>query len=82
MPGVGAALRCSQSFLSVSTACTEDTNCSPAGHPTSAELAEIEALVADADRLLSTGQKCGSTTWPRPSNMTFETLADRSGRFH
>jgi transposase-like protein len=37
----------------VATACAEDTKCSPAGHLFSDELAEIEALVAHADTLLS-----------------------------
>ena len=46
----------SQSSCEFSTACAEDTKCSPAGHPTSGELAEIEALVAYIDGLLSTSE--------------------------
>ena len=65
-----------------STACAEDTKCSPAGHPTFGQLAEIEAFVAHADRPLSTCQECGfHTTRPRPSNTTFKTLANGSRRF-
>jgi hypothetical protein len=42
-----------------STAGAEDTKCSPSSHPTSGELAAIEALIAHADRLLSTCRECG-----------------------
>ena len=42
-----------------STAEAEDTKCSPSSHPTSAELVAIEALIAHADRPLSTCQECG-----------------------
>jgi len=42
------------------SACAEDTKCSLAGQLSSGELAEIEALVARADRLLlSVCQGCG-----------------------
>ena len=65
-----------------STAGVEDTKCSPAGHPTFGQLAEIEAFVAQADRPLSTSQECGfHTTRPRPSNTTFKTLANGSRQF-